>query len=201
MTDENENRPARAPLTLKPRSGSISTGTVKQSFSHGRSKTVVVETKRSRAGSPNLAAPSVAERRPPGFDVRGPQPTGRSAPAAQGATDAHGLSEDERQRRQKVAAEFARQQAERAAAEARTREAASARAREEVAKTAPPPVEAPVAEARVEAPRPTPRPEGPRPEAPRPAAPGQTRTYDPSTARRDDRERTTTYRPDRPAGP
>jgi translation initiation factor IF-2 len=40
----------RAPLSLKPRAtGSVSTGTVKQSFSHGRSKTVVVETKR-RAG-------------------------------------------------------------------------------------------------------------------------------------------------------
>ena len=42
----------RAPLSLKPRvAGSVSTGTVKQSFSHGRSKTVVVETKR-RVGAP-----------------------------------------------------------------------------------------------------------------------------------------------------
>ena len=62
MTDENENRPTRAPLTLKPRlGGSVSTGTVKQSFSHGRTKTVVVETKRPRVGAPaNLAAPSLA---------------------------------------------------------------------------------------------------------------------------------------------
>ena len=37
----------RAPLSLKPRqAGSVSTGTVRQSFSHGRTKTVVVETKR-----------------------------------------------------------------------------------------------------------------------------------------------------------
>ena len=64
MSDENNNSndgktPAnapsqtgpRAPLSLKPRAtGSVSTGTVKQSFSHGRSKTVVVETKR-RAGA------------------------------------------------------------------------------------------------------------------------------------------------------
>ena len=74
MTDENENRPTRTPLTLKPRVGSsVSTGTVKQSFSHGRSKTVVVETKRPRVGaSPvNLAAPSALEKRP-AFDVRGP---------------------------------------------------------------------------------------------------------------------------------
>ena len=120
MTDENENRPTRAPLTLKPRpGGSVSTGTVKQSFSHGRTKTVVVETKRSRVGSPpNLAAPSLAEKRPVGFDVRGPQAPNRSS--GQTPADPHALSEDERLRRKKVADEFAaRQQAERTAAEAR----------------------------------------------------------------------------------
>ena len=48
----DQNREGRAPLTLKPRvGGNVSTGTVKQSFSHGRSKTVVVETKR-RIGTP-----------------------------------------------------------------------------------------------------------------------------------------------------
>ena len=64
----------RAPLSLKPRAaGSVSTGTVKQSFSHGRSKTVVVETKRRvGAGGP---------QRPQGFDVAGrPRDTG-SAPS------------------------------------------------------------------------------------------------------------------------
>ena len=254
MTDENENRPTRAPLTLKPRpGGSVSTGTVKQSFSHGRSKTVVVETKRPRVGTPtNLAAPSRAENRP-AFDVRGPQPSRPASPSAT-ASDPHALSEAETERRKKVAAEFAaRQQAERAAAEARAREAAAARAREEAAKAAaqapaeaPPPSPAsearpaqsapePQPEARAETPAPqpeAPRPEAPRPEAPQPeaarseparaeaprpepqraepprpasrqealrqTAPGQTRTYDPATARRDDRERTTTYRPDLP---
>ncbi len=232
MTDENENRPGRAPLTLKPRTGSsVSTGTVKQSFSHGRSKTVVVETKRPRIGTPppvNLAAPSASEKRPPAFDVRGPQ-RGPQAPAQ--PADAHRLSDDERLRREKVAAEFKRQQAERAAAEervqaARVREADAARA------AAAPPVEVPQPEARVEAPAPvappeappaprveavqpaeihaeapaaeTPHPETPRPEArsdaPR-AAPPQTRSYEPGRERRDERERTTTYRPDRPAAP
>ena len=98
MTDENENRPSRAPLTLKPRTGSsVSTGTVKQSFSHGRSKTVVVETKRARVGAPppvNLAAPSALEKRPGSFDTRSAPPQSRPPPA-----DAHALSEDERQRR------------------------------------------------------------------------------------------------------
>ncbi len=68
MRDEKDNgRPSapggRQPLTLKPRlgAGSVSAGTVKQSFSHGRSKTVVVETKRARTAAPpagNLAGPS-----------------------------------------------------------------------------------------------------------------------------------------------
>src|SRR5271168_2602761 len=127
MTDENENRPGRAPLTLKPRTGSsVSTGTVKQSFSHGRSKTVVVETKRPRLGVPpsvNLAAPSALEKRP-AFDVRGPAPSNRSGPSSQPG-GAHAPPEERRPRRQKVAAEFARQQAERAAAEARVRETAA----------------------------------------------------------------------------
>ena len=88
MSDENDktedgktpaNAPSqtgpRAPLSLKPRTaGSVSTGTVKQSFSHGRSKTVVVETKR-RAG----AAPG--HQRPQGFDVSRPR-------AEQGASQA-----------------------------------------------------------------------------------------------------------------
>ena len=69
MSDENNNGRnsapgGRQPLTLKPRGGgSVSAGTVKQSFSHGRSKTVVVETKRTRTHAPaagNLAAPSSA---------------------------------------------------------------------------------------------------------------------------------------------
>ena len=68
MSDDNNNgRNGRQPLTLKPRpAGSVSSGTVKQSFSHGRTKTVVVETKRARphaSGAGNLAAPSAAERR------------------------------------------------------------------------------------------------------------------------------------------
>src|SRR4051812_27577403 len=110
MTDENDNGRtsspgSRAPLTLKPRTGgAVSAGVVKQSFSHGRSKTVVVETKRRRVDAPpgvNLAAPSPAEKRP-AFDVRGPQPQRQASP--QSAQDAHALSEDERLRRQKVAA-------------------------------------------------------------------------------------------------
>jgi translation initiation factor IF-2 len=56
---EGGQEQGRAPLTLKPRlGGSVPSGTVKQSFSHGRSKTVVVETKRRRDGVGTVNAPS-----------------------------------------------------------------------------------------------------------------------------------------------
>src|SRR5258708_36626981 len=106
MTDENDSgRPsstpgARAPLTLKPRiGGAVSAGMVKQSFSHGRTKTVVVETKRRRVDAPGPSPAGVAERRG-AFEVRGLTPP-RPAPAAPrpAPAAAHGLSEDERRAR------------------------------------------------------------------------------------------------------
>ena len=57
----------RGPLTLRPRGGGqIAAGTVKQSFSHGRSKTVVVETKRRRpeGGAPERPRPQAAAPAP-----------------------------------------------------------------------------------------------------------------------------------------
>ncbi|MFM8377132.1 MAG: translation initiation factor IF-2 N-terminal domain-containing protein, partial [Phenylobacterium sp.] len=70
---------------------------------------------------------------------------------------------------------------------------------------APPAPEAPPA-ARPEPPAAPVQAAAPAASAPRPAepprnpAPGQTRTYEPSRERRDDRPTTTTYRPERPAG-
>ncbi|HLZ74920.1 translation initiation factor IF-2 [Phenylobacterium sp.] len=224
MSDENNNgrNPppgGRPPLTLKPRgAGSVSAGTVKQSFSHGRSKTVVVETKRARThipGGGNLAAPSSAEKRL--FEPRPAPPP--AAPRPAGAPN-DGLSAEERAARQR-AIELAqeRQATERAAAEARARtEAAAAAARAPApAAPAPPPAAeapaapAPAAEAPVPAPAPVAAPAAPAPVAaapaaappPRPAAPplggNQTRTYQPSADRRDDRASTTTYRPAPPS--
>ncbi|WP_168193584.1 translation initiation factor IF-2 [Caulobacter sp. FWC26] len=223
MSDENENgRPGgRTPMTLKPRQGSVSAGVVKQSFSHGRTKTVVVETKRTRPHAPaagNLAAPSSAERRH--GETPAPRP---SQPQGGGGGSAGGLSQEELRARQRVvdaAREAqARQAAEQAAAEARARAAAEAAQREAAAKAAaeraaaaPPPVApAPAAPAAPvtpppaapQAPRPVAQapaaPPAPRQDAPRqdsrPSAPGQTRTYEPSRDRRDDRPSTTTYRP------
>ena len=233
MSDENENgRPGgRAPITLKPRQGSVSAGVVKQSFSHGRTKTVVVETKRTRPHAPatgNLAAPSSAERRHDAPAPRPSQPQG-GAGAGLGGGSAGGLSQEELRARQRVvdaAREAqARQQADQAAAESRARAAQEAAQRDAAAKAAaeraaqapapaptpaapvtppPSPVAAapvqPVAQApvapRVEAPRHDARQDAPRQDASR-AAPsaGQTRTYEPSRERRDDRPTTTTYRP------
>ncbi|MFT4252149.1 MAG: translation initiation factor IF-2 associated domain-containing protein, partial [Caulobacter sp.] len=138
MSDENDNgRPGsnpggRAPITLKPRQGSVSAGVVKQSFSHGRTKTVVVETKRTRPHAPatgNLAAPSQAERR---HDA--PRPQGQG-----GGSSAGGLSQDEMRARQR-AIEAAREAQERQASERRAAEARAAAeaaaAREAAAKAA-----------------------------------------------------------------
>ncbi|MGE5564561.1 MAG: translation initiation factor IF-2 associated domain-containing protein, partial [Parcubacteria group bacterium] len=215
MSDDNDNgRPqspsGRAPLTLKPRTGSVSSGVVKQSFSHGRSKTVVVETKRARPHAPaggNLAAPSPAEKRATFEPRTGGAPQRSAAPSAS-ATD--GLSAEEAARRQR-AIDAARQQQERQAAERRAREEeqrrreAERRAAAEAAAPAPAPQPAPVAPApeqpapvSARAPEPASAP-SPAPAPARTAAPGQTRTYEPSRERRDDRPTTTTYRPERPA--
>ena len=230
MSDENDNGRPNAPrpsLTLKPRAGSVSAGVVKQSFSHGRSKTVVVETKRVRthgpAGGGNLAGPSAAEKRTT-YDPRpaAPRPSGPSA-----ADPSGNLSAEEMRARQR-AIDAAREAQERQAAQTRARteeearrqaaEQAAARAAAEAARpapvAAPAPAPAPVAAAPAPqaaapapapvapppAPAPTPAPQ-PVAEAPR-AAPAQqpgnqTRTYEPSRERRDDRPSKTTYRPDR----
>ena len=126
MSDENDktedgktpaNAPSqtgpRAPLSLKPRAaGSVSTGTVKQSFSHGRSKTVVVETKR-RAG----AVPG--HQRPQGFDVSRPRADqgGSHAPrsnAPRGGPAGGALSVEEQEARRRAIALATQAQAERA---------------------------------------------------------------------------------------
>ncbi|PXA89558.1 hypothetical protein DMC47_28520, partial [Nostoc sp. 3335mG] len=78
MSDNENEKPKlgmRQPLGLKR---TVETGKVKQSFSHGRSNTVVVEVKRRRVLGPqgqpvqDEAAPAVAA----------PEPTPTPAPAA-----------------------------------------------------------------------------------------------------------------------
>ncbi len=205
MTDENDKtnndapqaptgQPSttgpRAPLSLKPRqAGSVSTGTVRQSFSHGRTKTVVVETKR-RAG----AVPG--HQRPQGFDVaaRRPEPAAPAAPrpAAPAGPAGGRLSNEEQEARRRaieLATQAQAQRAETAAAEQARRdkaaheaaaataqaasaaqaEAAAARAAAEAARaeaaklTAAAPAPAPTKRAAPAAAAPTAAPEAPAP--------------------------------------
>jgi translation initiation factor IF-2 len=196
--DNNRSGGLRAPLTLKPRQGAVSAGTVKQSFSHGRSKTVVVETKRRRVDSPlgagpSLGGPSAAEKRA-SLDVRPREPT--PARAAPGGGPNLNLSAEELRARQRVLeaarADQERRDAERREAARRAEEDARRREAEPAvaapvaeAATPPPAVERapePVRATAAVAPRAEPRPE-PRPER--------------EPVRRDDRTSTTTYRPER----
>jgi translation initiation factor IF-2 len=82
---------ARAPLGLKR---TVETGKVKQSFSHGRSNTVVVEVKKRRIlgpGGPQEAAPAPVQEAPkpaaPAPVARAPQPAPRSAATPQRPND------------------------------------------------------------------------------------------------------------------
>jgi translation initiation factor IF-2 len=223
MSDANDNENGRnaggrAPLTLKPRAGAVSAGTVKQSFSHGRSKTVVVETKRRRVDAPPpgaLGGPSAAEKRAV-FDTKPREPAPRPASTPAPSTAAGGanlnLSAEELRTRQR-ALEAARLDQERREAE-RAREAArqaeleaQRRAAEAPAPAAPAPApeakDAPAAPAPAAEPAPEPAPErAPEPVRAAAAAPppraAEPRAHE-TPPRRDDRASTTTYRPERPA--
>jgi translation initiation factor IF-2 len=225
--DDNNNRAGggiRTPLTLKPRPGAVSAGTVKQSFSHGRSKTVVVETKRRRVDAPTggaggLGGPSAAEKRA-ALDVRPRETPAPAAPRpATPAASSLNLSAEELRARQRAIeaaridaerreAETAKEKAARAAEEARLRAAEAAAAApvvaETVAEPAPPPP-APVAEAPPAAP--VERPVERAPEPVRAAAPVARPEPRPEPRperepqRRDERVSTTTYRPERSPSP
>ncbi len=173
--DKNNDQPSnreRAPLTLKPRvGGNVSTGTVKQSFSHGRSKTVVVETKR-RIGTPPVGA-APGHVRPAAPDINRPQQSQAPRPA-QGSQRPQGaggnLRQEEQDARQRaIAAALADQ--ERKAADARAAAARAAAAEPApVVPQAPQPSAAPPVEARVEAaPQPAVTPSAPQPSQAQPA--------------------------------
>src|SRR6267378_3425407 len=133
-------------LTLKPR---VETGTVRQSFSHGRTKQVVVEKRGKRRVGGDAPAP----------ETRAPEPVAKAAPAkaplarpAAAATPRSGsgvvlrtLTEDERSARasaladakvrdveeRRIAEEEARRRASREGIEQAEREAAEARRKAE----------------------------------------------------------------------
>ncbi|MGN6279363.1 MAG: translation initiation factor IF-2 [Sphingomonas sp.] len=171
MSDTDNEKPklgARAPLGLKR---TVETGKVKQSFSHGRSNTVVVEVKRRRVlGKPGEAeaAPTPA---PTAAPAPAPAPTPKPAPKPAVSNEtpqerqARMLREAEEQRL--AMAEEARRREEREKAEAAEEERRRAEENKQRAAEAPAetPVEAPATpEARAEVqaePTPAPAPQPP----------------------------------------
>src|SRR5579871_338678 len=141
--------PSKTTLTLKPR---VEQGVVRQSFSHGRTKAVVVEKVKRRVGGPGPAAPAeapspaprpAASNRPaaaapaaPTPAAPPPKPSGvvlRTLTADEQKARVHALA-DARLREaeeRKIAEEEAQVRAAREAAERTEREAAEARKRGE----------------------------------------------------------------------
>jgi translation initiation factor IF-2 len=138
MSDDNKPKlGARPPLGIKR---TVETGKVKQSFSHGRSKSVVVEVKRRRVAKPGETAPVEAEVAPvletvveapvavPVAPPPPPPPPPQRAPSARPAAEAAG---DSTLTRQELQAKLLRE-----AEEARLNVAEEARRREEDARAA-----------------------------------------------------------------
>ncbi|MGK6353763.1 translation initiation factor IF-2 [Sphingomonas sp. DT-207] len=182
MSDTDNDKPKlgmRAPLGLKR---TVETGKVKQSFSHGRSNTVVVEVKRRRVLGPQSgeAQPQQAEAAPPPPPAPAPAPRPAAPaprPAASNETpqerQARLLREAEEQRMQALEEARRREERERAeAAEAEARRAEErARAEAEAAKAPEPapPESAPKAAEPAPAPAAAPEPAAPAPQpAPQP---------------------------------
>ncbi|WP_277984476.1 translation initiation factor IF-2 [Sphingomonas faeni] len=199
MSDTDNEKPKlgmRAPLGVKR---TVETGQVKQSFSHGRSNTVIVETKRARVlrrpGEPDVqvadaapvAAPApAAAPAAPAPQARAPQPAPAAVRQQQSnlspqERQAKLLREAEEQRMNTLEEGRRRQEAERAKAIEDERNRVADRARAEAEAKAPKPVEAPApapapvveaAPAPVAAPTPAPAPapvEAPVAAAPAPA--------------------------------
>ncbi|OAN66293.1 translation initiation factor IF-2 [Sphingomonas sp. TDK1] len=198
MSDTENDKPKlgmRAPLGLKR---TVETGKVKQSFSHGRSNTVVVEVKRRRVLGPQGApidestpAPAAAPEAPAAQAPRPAAPQQASRPAAQPPRKPmDNLSPQERQAKLLREAEEQRMQAleesrrrddrlraeaqeeERRRAEERARaqtEAAAAPAPAPEPTPAPAPAPEPKPEVVAEAPAPTPTPTPEPTPAPAPA--------------------------------
>ncbi len=138
MSDDvetEEKRPRRKPLTLRR----TETGAVKQSFSHGRSKTVVVETKRRRVLTPKKGDAESPEKAAPEKKAE-PAKEAKAAPApAEDTSKKKGavlktLSEDEKVARAEALAKARRDKAERDKREAAERAEREAREAEERAK-------------------------------------------------------------------
>ena len=138
--DQDDRKLGSSGRTLGVRKTTVEQGRVRQSFSHGRTKTVVVETKRKRApvsGRPEAAPeakPAVATPAPK--PIAQPEPRAAEKPARSGVV-LRTLSEDEKDARERALADARvreaeeRRQAEQDARSRAVSEAAEAAGREE----------------------------------------------------------------------
>ncbi len=109
MTEGSDQEPGKGRLSLRPTSRpevgrTVDAGSVRQSFSHGRSKVVQVEVRRKRAPIPGSGAPA------PSGAPTGPRP---AAPGGRPPAGARALTETELAARQKALAQQQREQARR----------------------------------------------------------------------------------------
>ena len=186
----------RKPLSLQR---TVESGHVRQSFSHGRSKSVVVEKKKTRKlatpGGPGDVAPAAAPPAPTVEAKVAPKPPVRTETRGD-AGKADLLRPEERDARARALAEARKQAVEDAqrAEEQRVADAARAAEAPEPAPSAPAPsaaapaAPAPVAEAAAPAPTPAPRapaaPAAPRAASSAPSSPSSARPASSSPASR-----------------
>ncbi len=163
MSDGNDQNETKGRLSLRPvargdAGHTVDAGSVRQSFSHGRSKVVQVEVRKKRSLGPTQAAPvppeapAILTLKPVAERPLTPAPTQAATPAPQpaprprpGMPAQRALTASELANRQRVLAVAAQREAERreqekisilsAAEEARRREEDAARQAEEEAKT------------------------------------------------------------------
>ena len=176
MSETDNDKPKlgmRQPLGLKR---TVETGKVKQSFSHGRSNTVVVEVKRRRvlgpgAGGAQAETPAVEQAAPPP-PPPAPAPQRTAAPAGETPRERQERLLREAEEQRMAALEDARRREERARAEAaeeeRRRAEERARAEAEAASQPAPAAEA-APEPEVAPPAAEPQPAAPPPPPPPPA--------------------------------
>ena len=153
MSESNDQDGGKGRLSLRPAGRlelgrTVDAGSVRQSFSHGRSKVVQVEVRKKRAPLPNPSAAAGAPPPPPAGAAPAPRPAGQSGRPAPGAGRA--LTATEQAARQRALVEQQRDAAKRdaerreqetisilsAAEEARRRETEARRAAEEEARVA-----------------------------------------------------------------
>ena len=79
--DNNDEKVSVQPKkTLSLRGSGVSQGTVRQNFSHGRSKAVVVETRKRRINKPGEAPKPADETAAPAKPAIAPKPSRRQLP-------------------------------------------------------------------------------------------------------------------------